>query len=179
MSDLRTSSVSIDEILGNLSRLQAEGEVVRADIEGRGVEDAFPKDNSGELSRKLANEAVGRVAAEMKKNGGPPPLPKKSQQWHYALDDESHGPVGEEELLQLLEEGAVKLSTLVWNKTMSEWTRLADTPLAEKALPVPPPLPTAKKKAKSRNKAPPCPSCGRVTSPEDSFCPDCGTPLKT
>ncbi|MDZ4403185.1 GYF domain-containing protein [Prosthecobacter sp.] len=135
------------------------------------------------LLEEAGDAAAAQVAAVVKRHVAPPPLPKKSLLWHYALDDESHGPVSEEELLNLLTEGEVKLSTLVWNKTMSEWIRLADTPLSENAAPAPPPLPPTKKSSKTKSKgkaaSTTCPSCGRVTSPEDSFCPDCGTPLKT
>ena len=140
--------------------------------------------------RDQAVEEMGDTAAEQvahlaKRHVAPPPLPKKLVQWYYAVDDESQGPVTEDELIQLLSEGTVKMSSLVWNKTMSEWSKASDTPLANKVEALPPPLPkagaaTAKKPAKSKARLDPskCPACGHAVTAADRFCPDCGKPLK-
>lgn len=139
------------------------------------------KEMGEEILEEATDSLAEHAAHHAKQHLAPPPLPKKSVQWHYALKDETKGPVSEEELLKLLADGRVRLSTLVWNKTMSDWTKLGDTPLAESVSShSPPPLPTGKKSLKERilAAAAKCPTCGHTPDPADRFCPGCGTPLK-
>lgn len=51
--------------------------------------------------------------------------------WHYTLNDETQGPVSEEEIQQLISAGTVTAETLVWNSTMTDWQVLSATSLAK------------------------------------------------
>jgi TonB family protein len=46
-------------------------------------------------------------------------------QWHYSVNKINNGPVSEEELRNLLEEGAIDENTLIWREGLSEWTTLS------------------------------------------------------
>jgi hypothetical protein len=41
--------------------------------------------------------------------------------WHYAKDQERHGPVSQEQLLGLLRSGALADHDLVWREGMAVW----------------------------------------------------------
>lgn len=43
--------------------------------------------------------------------------------WYYAFGRERQGPVDDEKLNSLVSSGTITDATLVWNKTMTEWTR--------------------------------------------------------
>jgi hypothetical protein len=158
---------------------------------------AFSNRAKSRLTRAVYNESgehvleeVGDAAAEHEAHPAehhlaPPPLPKKSVQWFYAVDDESKGPVSEDELLKLFADGTVKMSSLVWKKTMKEWRKASETVLADNLENAPPPLPKAQtaspeEQAKAKRDAisSECPACGYATEPSDRFCPGCGKPLE-
>ena len=130
-------------------------------------------------AEEIVEEAAKHVAHKVAHHLAPPPLPKKVLQWFYALEDESKGPVDEDELLRLVAQGVIIPSSLVWNKTMAEWAKFADTRLAARAAQGPPPLPPVAKPAveKVNSAAGVCPSCGHASGPTDRFCPECGSPL--
>lgn len=137
-----------------------------------------------QLGERAAKEVPAKAAEPTAiPSPAPPPSPKKSASWHYALNDETKGPVTEDELLELLGNGTLKLSSLVWNKTMTEWSEIAATPLADKIDIAPPPLPSPPTKKRAAHRAASartaCPACGRQVSTADRFCPGCGRPMNT
>jgi len=78
----------------------------------------------------------------------------ETQQWYYAKGSEQRGPVSEQELIGLIESGAVHAADLVWREGMPEWRPARDIaelatafqkaiPVQEGAVPPPPPLMTA------------------------------------
>ncbi len=61
--------------------------------------------------------------------------------WFYTTEDGYAGPVGSEELQDLLSSGRVTQSTLVWNETFGEsWRVIRDTEIFQRKRP--PPLPS-------------------------------------
>lgn len=61
-------------------------------------------------------------------------------QWYYAKDGSQHGPVAEAELLEMIRDGSVRASDLVWKDGMPEWKPVAQLPpLATAAISTPPP----------------------------------------
>lgn len=46
---------------------------------------------------------------------------RPSQQWHYATNDQRHGPIGSDELRRLALEGRLGKEDLVWSKGMQDW----------------------------------------------------------
>lgn len=71
-------------------------------------------------------------------------------QWYYSGEQgKQTGPIPEANLVELVREGRIGRTTLVWNDALPEWVPLASTPLArfapETSEPVPPPAtpPTA------------------------------------
>lgn len=99
---------------------------------------------------------------------------KKERQWFYAREDKTIGPVAQSQLLQLFERGELPWTTLVWNKTLAEWSKAADTELVELSETPPPPLPSV---AKAQSPRPTCSACGHELTATDRFCPACGRPL--
>lgn len=124
-------------------------------------------------------ERVVQLAAPLLTPTTTTPPRKPKLQWHYALDDETRGPVSEEELLKLVHEGTLGMTSFVWNKTMSEWCKFSETPLAEGIDIAPPPLPVApaKKSKAKKEKHAACPACGAAVLTTDRFCPGCGHSL--
>ena len=41
--------------------------------------------------------------------------------WHYAIDGENRGPVGDEEIQGLVQQGVITGETLVWREGMADW----------------------------------------------------------
>jgi len=104
----------------------------------------------------------------------------KELHWYYAQGNKRLGPVKQTELLQFLANGDLPWSTLVWNKTLEDWTKASDSELIEilqesTPPPLPPPPPKAKKESGKGLK---CRSCGRLNAPNDRFCAACGKPLR-
>jgi hypothetical protein len=74
----------------------------------------------------------------------------KIAMWYYAQNNQTKGPVEEEQLLQLVATGQIAQDTLVWQEGMSGWVPINQTPLAAKmqvsgagpaGVPPPPPPP--------------------------------------
>lgn len=49
--------------------------------------------------------------------------------WHYAANDERHGPVDESALASLIRSGVIRRDTLVWTSDLSDWTEASKTRL--------------------------------------------------
>lgn len=49
--------------------------------------------------------------------------------WHYAANDERHGPVDESDLIALIRSGVIKPDTLVWTADFSDWMEASTTRL--------------------------------------------------
>lgn len=66
--------------------------------------------------------------------------------WHYEKDGQRLGPLPEDELKPLIENGSISAKTLVWSTGLAGWTPLVDTALAIHLLQVstPPALPASK-----------------------------------
>jgi len=65
--------------------------------------------------------------------------------WYYAVERQQHGPVPEEQLRDLLTQGAVAPDCLVWSDGMAEWQKASqiEALFAARPPPVPPPPPPA------------------------------------
>lgn len=51
-----------------------------------------------------------------------------SDAWHYAIDQDRHGPVSEADLKELVASGTVTPDTLVWRDGLGDWVRAGDVP---------------------------------------------------
>lgn len=49
-------------------------------------------------------------------------------EWYYASNGQQNGPVSQEELVSLFQNGQVKASDLVWNQSMSDWLPFSAVP---------------------------------------------------
>jgi len=77
-------------------------------------------------------------------SGGAPmaPPPPPQTVWHVAVNGQSQGPYGTEQLIQAVQAGQVSPQTLVWSPTLSGWTAASQVPqLSGYFAPSPPPLP--------------------------------------
>ncbi|MEM9280749.1 MAG: CD225/dispanin family protein [Verrucomicrobiota bacterium] len=54
--------------------------------------------------------------------------------WYYASNGQQQGPVSEEQLTELVQQGAVKGTDLVWNESMTDWIPLNSIPQFSAAL---------------------------------------------
>jgi hypothetical protein len=45
----------------------------------------------------------------------------ETQEWHYAKDDQQHGPISSADLKQLVADGSLSPGDLVWKEGWSEW----------------------------------------------------------
>jgi hypothetical protein len=69
----------------------------------------------------------------------PPPLPE-AEKWYYSLDNLQRGPAPIEELRQLLQQGRLQASSLVWTATLGPtWQPISKTPIYTSTPDVPPP----------------------------------------
>ena len=50
--------------------------------------------------------------------------------WHYTQNDETIGPVTEDEIKDLIAKGTINADTMVWNSSFSDWQALSATDLA-------------------------------------------------
>ncbi len=50
--------------------------------------------------------------------------------WHYAQNNETIGPVTEDEIKELIARGTINADTMVWNSTFEDWQALSATGLA-------------------------------------------------
>jgi hypothetical protein len=49
-------------------------------------------------------------------------------EWYYASNGQQKGPVSQEELVSLFQQGEVKASDLVWNQSMTDWVAFSAVP---------------------------------------------------
>lgn len=63
--------------------------------------------------------------------------------WYYALGQEQKGPVGEDDLRDLIRGGKVNKETFVWREGMDGWQAASERPELTAAFGSPPPLPAA------------------------------------
>lgn len=81
-------------------------------------------------------------------------------QWYYASGGERFGPFDENEVLTLVQNGTIADSTLVWNKTLTDWTKYGDVKK-------PPPDDISQESQTPDIKKSTCSQCGRLFSQED------------
>lgn len=48
------------------------------------------------------------------------------QSWFYIKDNQQHGPVTKNDLIQMLVDGTLSLDTMIWSQGMAEWTTARD-----------------------------------------------------
>ena len=51
--------------------------------------------------------------------------------WHYEGDGQKLGPIAEDDLIDLISNGAIQASTAVWRQGMDEWLAASTTELAK------------------------------------------------
>lgn len=49
-------------------------------------------------------------------------------EWYYASNGQQNGPVSQEDLVSLFQQGEVKASDLVWNQAMTDWVPFSSIP---------------------------------------------------
>ncbi|MCV9942968.1 MULTISPECIES: RDD family protein [unclassified Rhizobium] len=62
-------------------------------------------------------------------------------EWYYAVEQNQKGPVGEDELRELIESGQITSETYLWHEGMDAWQRATEHPEFASAFVAPPPLP--------------------------------------
>lgn len=89
-------------------------------------------------------------------------------QWYYEKDNAQNGPVSEQELLALYEQGSLQRHNLVWREGMTDWAPLADR------------FPNLGSGPDSAAKKVSCPTCGALVSADHlipsgrtQVCPHC------
>ncbi len=89
-------------------------------------------------------------------------------QWYYEKDNAQNGPVSEEELLALYQQGTIQRHNLVWREGMPDWAPLVDG------------LPNLDRSLIAAEEQVPCPTCGAVVvadhlipSGGTQVCPNC------
>lgn len=74
-----------------------------------------------------------------------PPPPPPAAVWHVAVNGQTQGPYGLEQVVQGIQAGQVTPQTLVWNPSLTGWTAAGQVPqLGTYFAPAPPPLPPGK-----------------------------------
>ena len=43
------------------------------------------------------------------------------RQWHYETDGETHGPIDESQLMNMVRSGAIQANTLLWTEELGDW----------------------------------------------------------
>src|SRR4051794_30632477 len=66
---------------------------------------------------------------------------RMSRDWYYAVEGQTRGPVRQQQLMQLVEQGRIEEATLVWHADLGDWTPLASLPWFERPVEPPPPPP--------------------------------------
>jgi RsiW-degrading membrane proteinase PrsW (M82 family) len=87
-----------------------------------------------------------------------------ADRWFYAVGEERRGPVEKDEILRMIADGRLRRTTLVWTKTLTDWTpagelaelKNADWPSPARAEDTQPTVATRKKDAA------PAPSAGQI-----------------
>jgi len=70
----------------------------------------------GNVQNKVHSTATTRTGNNTSTHDG------ESDQWFYAIGNETLGPVSKKDLMQMLSQGEISENTLVWIKGMSNWT---------------------------------------------------------
>lgn len=89
---------------------------------------ALGVDTSDANVEQLANEAAAGPAAASQ------PQTSANTTWHYAIEGNQRGPIGEPELAALVDAGAIDRDTLVWQSGMTDWLPIRDLPDLEDRL---------------------------------------------
>lgn len=87
--------------------------------------------------------------------------------WYYAQAGERQGPIEEQALRELLNQGKLGAETLVWTQGMAQWTAARETVLAS-SIAAPPPL-----------VVPPMPSAAPAAAPAPALGPTQSAPVYT
>jgi hypothetical protein len=90
----------------------------------------------------MANR-MGQMAGAGGVATAPPPPPAA---WHLAANGQSKGPFSEQQLLQAVQSGELKATTLVWSPALGNWTAAGQVPQLGYLFsgpPAPPPVPPA------------------------------------
>ena len=69
----------------------------------------------------------GRQAAGNSQSGQP--VVNLEEVWHYGINDESHGPVAQAKIIELIGLGQLSASDLVWREGMGEWLKAGTIPI--------------------------------------------------
>ncbi len=91
----------------------------------------------------MANRMVG--AGGVPQAGMAPPPPPAQPTWHIAVNGQTQGPFGAQQIAQGISAGQINGATLVWNSGLSGWTPAGQVPqlaMYFEATPPPPPPPT-------------------------------------
>src|SRR5687767_6984062 len=80
--------------------------------------------------------------------------------WFYSKDQERHGPVDREKLVELLLTADIPMTTLVWRHGLDAWVPANQVP--DLAIELPPPLPASRP---PEEEPPPLPSPPAVAEP--------------
>jgi len=71
----------------------------------------------------------------------PAAKPPETILWYYAVDQTQHGPVNEERLRQLFQNGTLTMDTLLWTPALTTWQPARDIAPPDALPAAPPPLP--------------------------------------
>ncbi|MEN6386061.1 MAG: DUF4339 domain-containing protein [Phycisphaerales bacterium] len=58
--------------------------------------------------------------------------------WYYIINGQRFGPVDDDTIFSLIDQGTIQMRTFVWKAGMSDWTHAISTELSEKFFTVPP-----------------------------------------
>lgn len=94
----------------------------------------------GNVVTGAMQQATGQAGQTQAPPEGPPPLPQV--QWYAGIDGNRVGPLTEDQLRQMVQQGQVTKETLLWKQGMENWAAAQTIPEAAKLFDaVPPPLP--------------------------------------
>ena len=94
------------------------------------------------MANKMADTLdVGSTSNQTATQATPPPLPQNT--WHVAQGDSSTGPHSMQAVTQMIGQGQLNSTTLVWRAGMENWQAAADVAELNELLgsQTPPPLP--------------------------------------
>jgi membrane protease subunit (stomatin/prohibitin family) len=91
---------------------------------------------AGQMTEQMRNATGGGAAP-----AGPPPLPGQAL-YHVDVGGQPGGPYAVAQLQQLVAEGQLTATTLVWTNGMAAWTQAAAVPELASLFAAPPPIPT-------------------------------------
>lgn len=92
------------------------------------------------VANKMA-ESLNTQSAPVQQQAAPPPLPQ-DEQWHVAINGKAEGPFAQTQLTDMVRNGQLSKTSLVWKKGMDNWQAAGDIgSLAPLFQNTPPPLP--------------------------------------